>query len=305
MHTSTKIIEPDVLTVGHACHDLVYVLDHHPTDDEKYFAEDYIQCGGGPAANAAVAASRLGFDVGFCGYLGRDVFGELHQQEFVEDKVRTDWIVHGESPTAISSILVKPDGTRTVINSSGGRKFIQPDQIDLSNCRPKVILMDGHEPDLSANILKFAKEHNIPTILDAGSLHPGTGSLWDKVNYLVASRRFAEEASGEKDPDMALKKLSQSVQVVVITLGDKGLVWSRDGETGSLGAYSVQTMDGTGAGDAFHGVFAAGLTAKMEWHDLLQYASGAAALACTRLGARIAIPNKKELDTFLSKEKSL
>ena len=305
MSNSTQIIELDVLTVGHACHDLIYVLDHHPGEDEKYFAEGYVQCGGGPAANAAVAASRLGFTVGFCGYLGDDVFGELHQQEFVEDKVRTDWIVRGVYPTAISSILVKPDGTRTVINSSGGRKFMQPDQIDLSNCLPKVILMDGHEPDISSILLEFAEEYNISTVLDAGSLHPGTEFLWDKVNYLVASRRFAEQSTGQIDPQTSLEKLSQHVPVVVITLGGEGLVWHHDGEAGNLGAFSVETTDGTGAGDAFHGAFAAGLTARMEWHDLLRFASAAAALTCTKLGARAAIPNKKELQTFLKLHQSL
>ena len=43
----------DVLCVGHASYDLVFSVNHHPLDDEKIVAENFLGCGGGPAANAA------------------------------------------------------------------------------------------------------------------------------------------------------------------------------------------------------------------------------------------------------------
>ena len=44
----------DVLCVGHASYDLVFTVDHHPEADEKTFAQQFIGCGGGPAAKAEV-----------------------------------------------------------------------------------------------------------------------------------------------------------------------------------------------------------------------------------------------------------
>jgi hypothetical protein len=51
----------DVLCVGHASCDLLFSISQHPSEDEKIFADGFIACGGGPAANAAVAVSRLGY----------------------------------------------------------------------------------------------------------------------------------------------------------------------------------------------------------------------------------------------------
>lgn len=47
----------DVLCVGLACYDLIFTVDHHPGPDEKARASAFMGCGGGTAANAAVAAA--------------------------------------------------------------------------------------------------------------------------------------------------------------------------------------------------------------------------------------------------------
>ena len=77
----------DVLCLGHASYDLVFSVPHHPGPDEKIVADALLGCGGGPAANAAVMVSKLGFTAGFCGYLGKDVSGESHLQELQTQQV--------------------------------------------------------------------------------------------------------------------------------------------------------------------------------------------------------------------------
>ncbi len=86
---------------------------------------------------------------------------------------------------------------------------------------------------------------------------------------------------------------------VVVTLGERGLIWQRGEQSGRLDAFEVNAVDTTGAGDTFHGAFAAGVAAGMEWHDLLRYASAAGALCCTKHGARIGIPTADEVSALL------
>jgi sulfofructose kinase len=81
---------------------------------------------------------------------------------------------------------------------------------------------------------------------------------------------------------------------VVITLGEQGLIWRRGNEQGRLSAYPVLAIDTTGAGDAFHGAFAAALAVGMDWQPLLRYASAAGALCCMQMGARLGLPDKQE-----------
>ncbi len=292
----------DVLCVGHAPYDLTFAIDHHPDPDEKLLADALHQCGGGPAANAAVTVARLGHRSAFAGYLGRDVYGDLHQQELAAAGVRTDLIVRGEAPTPLSVSLAKPDGRRALINYSGDKTPLPAHSINFSQCRPRVILFDGWEPDISPPLARWARQADIPTILDAGSVHRGTEALAGLVDYLIGSEKFGRTFTGEADPVRAAAKLSElGGTAVIITLGQQGLIWQKGTETGHLPAFPVKAVDTTGAGDAFHGAFAAGLVRGLAWTELLRLASAVAALTCTKLGARLAIPTDTAVKRLLEK----
>lgn len=288
----------DVLCVGHASYDLIFSVNHHPQADEKTSATDFLSSGGGPAANAAVCIARLGFNAAFSGYLGADIFGENHHKELLAEKVNTDLIVRGQNPTPLSSIIVKPNGHRSLINYKGSTTALPADAINFSDVNAKALLFDGHEPHISLTLLKQLSKKNIPTVLDAGSVHEGTLSLMDKVDYLVCSEKFALQFVG--DINNALKRLTEFAPHVVITLGDKGLIWKTSESSGSLPAFPIQATDSTGAGDAFHGAFTAALTTNLHWLDILKYASAAGALCCTKMGARNGLPSKTTHQSFLS-----
>ncbi len=290
----------DVLCAGHACYDLVFSVDRHPSEDEKVFADDLVSSGGGPAANAAIAVSRLGLKSGFAGYLGQDFYGEMHLQELIQHQVNTQFIVRGDSPTPLSAVLVKPDGKRALINYKGSTKALSGNAMDFSSLNAKVILFDGHEPEISLNLLELARKHKTPTVLDAGSLHEGTEKLMNKVSYLVASEKFACQYAG--DVKTALTRLAKKSPAVVITLGKKGLIWQTGKQIGKLGAVSVNAIDTTGAGDAFHGAFAAAVAKNMDWQDILTYSSVAGSLCCTKIGARQGLPWQQEHSEFISQK---
>lgn len=287
----TTVTNVDVLCVGYACYDLVFSVSAHPVADEKIVANNFISCGGGPATNAAVAISRLGFKAAFSGYLGLDLYGEKHYQELLDYGVNTDFVIRGESPTPLSTVLVKPNGDRALINYKGNTKALPTAAVDFSALNAKVMLFDGHEPYLSMTLASQARE-GIPTVLDAGSVHDGTMALIGEVDYMVCSEKFAHQFTG--DVEKTLARLSRVAPAVVITLGEKGLIWQRGKRRGESPAFPVNAIDTTGAGDAFHGAFAAALAAEMEWQDILRYASAAGALCCTKIGARTGLPSQEE-----------
>jgi sulfofructose kinase len=291
----------DLLCVGHASYDLIFTVPHHPSADEKTQADEFQSCGGGPAANAAVMAARLGYRAAFAGYLGADAYGEQHLQEFIQEGVDIRWVARGDNPTPLSAILVKPDGTRALVNYKGATIPLAADALDFSAILPKVILFDGHEPHLSMPLAEQARQAGTPTVLDAGSLHVGTQALAGKVAHLVASEKFATQWLGQHDEWEALARLAELAPTVVITLGERGLIWRKGDESGALRAFPTRAVDATGAGDAFHGAYAAGLAVGMAWPELLRYASAAGALCCQALGARAGLPSAAALKDFLGK----
>lgn len=293
----------DVLCVGAGTYDLVYSVDRHPQPDEKIRANSFVGCGGGPAANAAVTVARLGLQAAFVGYLGNDIFGNAHLDELRQAGVHTDLVAKGEHSSALSVVMVKPDGSRALVNYRKPESFLTAGSVDFSIVDTRVILFDGHEPYISPALARAARQRNIITVLDAGSVHRGTEELASLVDYLVCSERFGLDFTGESTEDKALEKLGAYAPNVIITVGDRGLVWKNSSGSGRQEAYKVKAVDTTGAGDVFHGALAVCLAQKKEWLESLAYASASGALCCTKIGARLGIPSKKELEAFLATQK--
>ena len=155
---------------------------------------------------------------------------------------------------------------------------------------------------------------DIPVVLDAGSVHKGTLELAPLCYYLAASEKFARDLSGEKDPARALGFLARIAPVAVITLGGAGLVWAAgrrcrvptqtlrrraEQESGRIEAFPVDVVNTTGAGDIFHGAFALRIAGGEDLLGALRYASAAAALGCAKMGVRVAIPTKAEVESLI------
>lgn len=292
-----------VVCVGHASHDLIFVVPHHPSPDEKIFADEFLACGGGPAANAAVTVARLGFRSAFVGYLGEDVYGAAHCEELRNEGVDAGHVVRGGEATPLSVILVKPDGRRSLVNYKGRTRHLEVAEVnaDFLVESAGVILFDGHEPRVSPALAETARRRGVPTVLDAGSLHAGTRDLLAYADHVVASEKFAAQWLGSNDPDSALDRLAEIAPSVVITLGERGLIWRRGLDCGSVPAPPIVAIDTTGAGDAFHGAFALAVALGWEWREVLRYASAAGALCCMRLGARLGIPDARQVQALLER----
>ncbi|PXA04294.1 carbohydrate kinase [Coraliomargarita sinensis] len=282
----------DVLCAGYACVDINFKAKHHPVPDEKLRAIDMHSCGGGPAANAAVAIARLGGQAGFAGYLGNDAFGEAHLSELRKEGVDCSGISRGESPTPIACVTIKPDGQRSIVDYFPAQSTAPEDAASLKKQAAKVLLIDGHQPLLSARLLDEARELGIPSLLDAGSVHDGTLMLYNKVDYLITSEKFAREMSKEDDPRLALAALDGAAPFIACTWGEDGVYWQDDDGQHHMPAFDIEAVDTTGAGDAFHGAFALGLAEGLGVRDNLRRASATAALTCLKNGARSALPNR-------------
>jgi sulfofructose kinase len=240
--------------------------------------------------------------VAYAGYLGNDLYGQRHVDELEIEGIDTQLVVRGHVATSISSIYVKPDGSRSIVNYKEPLT-LAADAVDLNRWSAGAVLFDGHHMEFSLAVADWAQERGIPTVIDADRIHAGSLALAERVDYLVASERFARDFIGEDDPPKAVDRLLDLAPHVVITLGERGLVWRTSEDGGHFPAFRVNAVDTTGAGDAFHGAFAAGVAAGYTWPDLLAYASATGALCTTVTGARVGMPAKEELARFLEQQR--
>lgn len=299
-----------VLCLGHAAYDLTVPLNSFPAENSKIEIESLGEAGGGPAANAAYLLSSWGVDCAFAGLIGDDSFGQRIIEEFKTAGTDLSLLeTRAGYPTPLSVILVNTaNGSRTIINRKAKSGGLQLDPALLARLNPAIMLFDGHEPE--ASLLAMETCPAATTVLDAGSLRPGTRLLAGKVDYLVASERFARQITGLADLDTGeewkscLKQLAAiNPGQIVVTRGEKGLVYTTDGPGGKeyqrLPAFPVTAVDTTGAGDIFHGAFVYGLLQKLPLRENLRFASMAAALSVTKPGGRTSIPTLNQVEMAL------
>lgn len=291
---------PRVLAIGYACYDLTFTVDHHLGSDEKANAATFTRCGGGLAANAAATAGALGYDTVLAAYLGHDMFGDAHVHELTELGVTVDYLLRSDEPTGVSSIMVKPNGHRTLAAYRGVQPQYPADALDLEVIRPQAVLVDGHQQAVAVSVIRQAQERGVPTVLDADSNALPSRALAPLVDHVVAAERFAYGYTEATTLQDALHGVAQLAETVVVTLGERGLVWTRHGQTGALSAYDVQVRDTNGAGDAFHGAYVGALAEGMDWPDLLRFASATGALCCQTVGSRNGLPSRSEVLSLMS-----
>lgn len=289
----------EVLAVGHASYDISLFVNEFPRENSKIEVHEMMEQGGGPAATAAYLLSSWGVRCAFAGLIGDDEYGQRIRDEFrVVGTDLTLAVRRSGTITPVSIILVNTsNGSRTIVNRKAPGHTLKLSGFPPS-LYPQVLLFDGHE--LESSTFALDAFPNAVSILDAGSLRPGTEQLASKVKYLVSSERFALQVSGmseiagesaRRECLDCLRSHARQDSVIVVTMGANGLIYQNEsGVYGHVPACSVQAVDTTGAGDIFHGAFTYGILRKRSLSKTLKLATRAAGLSVQHVGGRNSIP---------------
>ena len=133
--------------------------------------------------------------------------------------------------------------------------------------------------------------------------NPGcaTSLPWDQVDVLVPNEAEARALLGDGQADRAVADGLASalaarldVSTVVVTLGEAGCVAYEAGVTRRYPAPKAETVDTTGASDAFTATFAAHITAGAPEAEAIRAAQGAAAWAVGHPGGHKSMPRRVE-----------
>ena len=297
----------EVLCIGHASFDLSVFLSGFPAENSKSETGQLLEAGGGPAANAAYLLSSWGVRCGFAGVVGDDAYGKKILAEFraAGTDLSLTQIRRGRA-TPVSLILVNvKNGSRTLVNRKASQAALRLDKAALNRISPRFLLFDGHEANASLAALQAFPD--AISILDAGSLRDGTRALAGKVDYLVASEKFALQVSNVR----ALKGAPawracinclrrRYGNNVAVTLGERGAIAGDASGYCRVRAFKSKPVDTTAAGDIFHGAFVYGLMKNMNFREVLRFASMAGCLSVSRRGGRPSIPTLREVQKALA-----
>ena len=287
---------PQLICLGLTAFDITWTVETLPAAGAKTRALDLREGGGGMAANAAVAAARLGAQVQFWGRAGQDSAGTAMREQLAERGVGIDQLrLFERARSSVSGIVVDARGERSIVNFRGADLPSDPSWLPLHTvAHADAVLADPRWPEGAAALFAAARSASIPTVLDADV---ADASVFDALLPLVDFAVFSEPglagfagapASVEAQLQFAL---SRGCAVAAVTLGERGVVWAgRDG-AGRLPAFPVVAIDTTGAGDVFHGAFAFAIGARSALRDAFRFSSVVAGLKCLRAGGREGVPD--------------
>ena len=275
-----------VLCIGHATYDIVIPVEEYPKENTKNRIHASLYCGGGPAANAAYLLGKWGVDTFFSGLVGNDSEAKVIEKEFEHVNVNLDYFVKDDNYKTTKSYVIvnKKNASRTSLACQEDNKHL--DYMDI-NIKPDIILIDGHEFELSKRVIKNNPQARV--VIDAGRCTDEVVELCHLCDYIVCSKDFAEKYSNSNDLNTMFSKLKNDFKSeIVITLESLGCAYYNNGIK-IIKAIPTKAIDTTAAGDIFHGAFVYGLTQNWDMYKILSFANTTSSLSVTRLTGRKSI----------------
>jgi fructokinase len=297
-----------VWVVGEVLIDLIPYTDQH-----------LAIVGGGPA-NTAKALAKLGVKTYFIDGISTDNYGQMAKAELLSAKVLLDYAQYSNKPTCTAKVTLSKSGSASyefVIEGTATFDFSDKWLPDPQSLKPSLLqigtLATVIEPGASvlfkwaqsvARVAPIVFDPNIrPAVLGGRDEYVKKVEKWVPISSAV---KVSDEDLNWLYPGKAIneivgKWLGVGVQLVVVTLGDKGITAYRKSEEISIDAVKVDVADTVGAGDTVGAVLVEAivdngldrLTGEVL-KTMLKRAVKAAAITVSRTGANP--PSKDEID---------
>jgi len=302
-----------IVVIGSSNIDLIMKMHHLPEMGETVTGAKFMQVYGGKGANQAVAAARAGGNVAFVNCVGEDAYTPQMVHNYKKDGIDIRFVFEEKGVASGHALIMIDDSGENIISvASEANNLLLPEKIDVASPAfndAAMIVMQYEIPEETIKyVIDLANRKNIPVLWNCAPARAFDLSYIPRINILVLNEVEAGFLAGmtvenETDAEKAAQKLVDSgVEKVIITLGSKGAFVVTKTEKVSVPAFKVEAVDTTAAGDTFCGAFAVALVEGKSLKEALQFASAAAAISVTRMGAQPSAPTRKEIESFLRKQ---
>ncbi len=302
----------NTVVLGSINMDMVLYTDRVPNKGETVIGKEFETFTGGKGANQAVAICRQGGDVSMIAKLGNDKFGDKLNKSLIDNNINVTNIKKDNGiSSGIALVLVENDGQNRIVVISGANGKLSPEDVisaeaSLNDC--SYLVMQFEVPIKTIEFAAaLAKKKNIKTVLNASPLpsDPLSDELLQRIDFLVVNEIEAEGISGIPVLDVdSGKKAASTLQkltdgTILLTLGENGSITAVNNEVWYNPPFIVESIDSTGAGDAFIGGFIGCLQKGYSLRKAVIHANAAGALATRFAGAQTSLPTYQETETFI------
>lgn len=310
-HNLSRLIGAPVLIIGSSNTDLIIKAARIPKPGETILGGEFARAAGGKGANQAVAAARAGGAVTFMARVGCDPNGEAALAGFVADGIDGRHVIRDPThPSGVALILVDRNGENSIAVASGANDKLSPADVRKAKAafhRARIVLLQLETPlPTVAAAIELAAARGVRVVLNPAPARPLPAQLLRLVYLLTPNESEAELLTGIAVSNegtaarAATRLLGRGVQNVIITMGARGAFVAGKDLRRLMPGFKVKPVDTTGAGDVFNGALVVALAEGRPLLESVQFASAAAALSVTRLGAQPSAPTRREIEAMLA-----
>jgi len=301
-----------VTVVGSYIVALVIDTDRIPLEGETVVGRNYHRTHGGKGSNMAVAAARLGARAAFVGKIGRDSFGGDFLSLLKCEGVNSDGVLYSRSlPTAIGFIIFSAHGTNIIVIDRGANGDFLPQDVlarqDMIGASDVVLSPLEIPLETALSAARLARKGGAKTILNPAPAVDLRSCDLSAVHVLTPNETEGRIALGLNandpiaDTALAARLLDLGAENVVLTVGDKGVIWACTGSVRRFPALEVDVVDTVGAGDAFNAGLAVGLSEHRTLPEAIAFGVTAASLSTRRRETIESYPYRAEVDAAVQK----
>ncbi len=290
----------DVILPGVYFCDLVFTgLPSLPILGKEIFSQGFDILPGG-TFNCAFALHRLGLHPGWVTDFGNDYFSQ-----FVLQAVRKTGLddslfrLHDFPLQSVSASLSYPQDRAFI-------SYIDPYNpplplAEVQRFKPPCLLLPYlcRETQV-AQLIQIARQHGAFVYMDCQDngltlADEGVAAAIQSVDVFAPNALEALHLTGEKTVEAALDCLADLAPLVVVKLGQDGVVARQGQQTFSASACKVKVVDTTGAGDCFNAGFIYAHLKGKPLEACLRYGNVCGGLSTTARGSQAA-PTAKQLE---------
>ncbi|HEY4763694.1 MAG TPA: ribokinase [Candidatus Sulfotelmatobacter sp.] len=302
---------PKIAVVGSANIDLTTFTNQFPKPGETIFGQRFDLGFGGKGANQAVAARLCGAEVFMVARVGDDLFGPATVENFRKQGIDTTHVKQVEGlSSGVAPIFVEPNGQNRILVVKGANDALKPADVDAAAETLKaadcIVLQFEIPLETVYYTIGFARQHGIRCILNPAPAQPVDLSALKGLDYFVPNESEAETIIGQpvrnvEDAGKCAEKLvNGGIRRVIITLGGNGSFLASSEGSEHVPSFAVNSVDSSGAGDAFIGSFAVFLADGVPEQEAVRRANLYAALSTTGIGTQKSFYDRARFDVELA-----
>lgn len=286
-----------ILNFGSLNIDMVFKVNKICCPGETICSTSVRRYPGGKGLNQSIALARAGAETYHAGMIGSD---GLWLKELLEG-TGTDcrYINTVDEPTGSAFIQVEKSGQNCIVLNGGANMCNSRDYCDKILCGFNAgdYLLLQNEINCIDYLITAAHEKGMKIFLNPSPMNSSvTECSLTAVSCFIMNENEGEAITGKQKPaDILNEVCSRYGADAVLTLGKQGAMALFDGKMYRQEAFTVKTVDTTGAGDTFTGFFIAALSGGESVATALRLASKAASVSVSREGAGCSIPKMSEV----------